>query len=136
MRLRPTLPPLALAAIVWTCLLLGPFDARAQGPTLTVSPGSGVYTTNQRFDLVVVFKPAGLGIVQGSVTVDDADATAALQSCAVPGTVPGGISVRCPGLTGAVLGPGFHVFRITLDLSDGSTLTATAGWNVLAANGP
>lgn len=69
--------------------------------------------------------------IGGAAFFDGADIGAALLPCLVFGTrLVGGQTVRCPGLTGGLLGPGFHTMAVTLVLSDGSTVGDTVTWQV------
>ena len=86
---------------------------------------------------MLVLGLSGRTAVGGQALFDGADVTDLLVACLQLETLPGGeITARCPGLTGAVLGPGSHTFTVTLDLDDGTTLTVTSAWEVLAATEP
>jgi hypothetical protein len=101
------------------------------GPSVAISPASGVYTSTQGFDLAItVTGPAP--ILDGSATFDGADVSAALAGCVVPGNlVAGGQTFRCPGLGGSVAGSGTHTLSLLVRFADGSTATTTATWQVL-----
>lgn len=104
-------------------------------PALTVSPASGIYTTQQAFDLalIVVGVGASAGTVQ-SATLDGADFSAELDECAVEGGLDAtpGTTLRCP----IELGEGVHTFEATFELADGSTTSDSATWEVLASTEP
>ncbi|MGH7264948.1 MAG: virginiamycin B lyase family protein, partial [Candidatus Rokuibacteriota bacterium] len=98
---------------------------------LAISPGTGLLATTQQIDLLLTIDTAGLGVVGGTALFDGADIGAALLPCLVFGTrLSRGQTLRCPGLTGGLLGAGFHTMSITLDLSDGSTVGDTVTWHV------
>ena len=118
----------------------GPLRQIVAGPTasgLVISPASGRYASNQKFDLdILVFAP-GKTVVGGQATVDGIDVTAGLASCIVPGTlVSGGFTLKCPGLHGGLFTPGPHTVGVSLDLSGGSTVSDTVIWNIDPAVGP
>ncbi len=124
---------LVLAALA----LLGPGLAQAGAPSIVVSPPPGAYATTQAFDLVLVVNPAGLGVLGGSITLDGVEITDVVVACGRIGTLGSGrVTLRCPGITGALLGAGIHTLRVRLDLSDGSTAQGGAVWEILAATGP
>ena len=129
----PSRVGLALA----TLILLASSQARADSPSITVSPPPGAYTTTQGFDLLLVINPARLGVVGASITFDSLDVTDLVVGCGRLGvSASGAVTLRCPGLSGAVLGVGIHVFHVTLSLSDGSTTQGGAVWEILGATGP
>lgn len=98
---------------------------------LTISPPSGAYVTTQGFDLALIVEAGCLSVLGGSATLDGSDVTAALVSCVIPGTlVSGGQTFRCPGLTGGTFGTGTHTFSVTLDLSNGPSVSDTITWEV------
>ena len=69
--------------------------------------------------------------------MDGADVTAFLADCLIPGTlVSDGQTFRCPGLKGDMLGIGNHVLTVTLDLSDGSSVSDSVSWEVLENTEP
>lgn len=106
-------------------------------PTLALSPGTGSYTSKQRFDLVILANLLGRGLVSGTATFDGANVTSFLASCVVPGTAStGAVTLRCPNLGGPVVGPGSHVLDVTLLLTDGSQIRSAVTWNVVAATEP
>lgn len=98
---------------------------------LIISPPSGDYVTTQGFDLTLIVYAPGLTVVGGSATLDGSDVTPALVSCIIPGTlISGGQTFRCPGITGGFLGTGTHTFGVTLNLSDGSSVSDSVTWEV------
>lgn len=105
--------------------------------SLTISPPSGNYVITQGFDLALIVEAPGLSVVGGSATLDGSDVMPALVSCVIPGTlVSGGQTFRCPGLTGDAFGTGTHTLDVTLDLSDGSSVSDTVTWEVLENTEP
>jgi hypothetical protein len=120
----------------WTVLggAVGP--PPAPGPSVEVSPPPGVYTETQAFDLVLVADLQGRTALFAQITFDEIDVTGPVIGCSSIGSVPTGqVILRCPGLSGALLGPGTHIFRITLFLDDGSPLIDGAVWEILSATG-
>jgi hypothetical protein len=106
---------------------IGAFEA---GRAIIVSPPSGVYIRTQQVDLVILAEGPGR-IVGGAVTVDGADVTGFIASCAIPGQlVPSGVTFRCPGVPVSLLGPGLHTLRVRLDFEDGSTGSRNVEWEV------
>jgi hypothetical protein len=107
------------------------------GSGLVLSPSADILLTSQGFDFVLVVGPEGADLASGQARLDGIDVTAALVDCVIPGGLAGGgLTFRCPGLTGGVLGPGPHTVEVTLTLGDGSTLPATITWEVLAPTEP
>lgn len=104
---------------------------------LTISPPSADYLTTQGFDLTLIVEAQGLSVTGGSATLDGSDVTDTLASCIIPGTlVSGGQTFRCPGLTGGGLDTGTHTLDVTLDLSDGSSVSDTINWEVMENTEP
>jgi hypothetical protein len=101
--------------------------------TLTISPSSGKFVTTQHFDLTLIIEVEGLpvAVVGGSAALDGSDVTGVIANCVKPGTlISGGLTFRCPGLTGGLLGTGTHTLDVTLDLSDGSSVSDSVTWEV------
>lgn len=107
-------------------------------PSLTLSPAAGVYTSVQHWDFVIVADLMGRGVVSGTAFLDGGvEVTAALASCVIPGTaVPGVATFRCPGVVGALLGPGKHAIDVTLVLTDGAQIHRQVYWTILTATEP
>ena len=106
---------------------------------LIISPPSGKYVTAQSFELMLILEPEnkGLSVTGGETTMNGADITAALSNCLIPGTlVSDGQTFRCPGLTGDLIGIGNHVLTVTLNLSDGSSVSDCVTWEVLENTEP
>jgi len=79
----------------------------------------------------------GLSVTGGTATLDDVDILASLGSCIIPGTLlSGGQTFRCPNLTGDFLGEGTHTLSVTLDLSDGSSVSDNVTWEVVGNTEP
>jgi DNA-binding beta-propeller fold protein YncE len=99
---------------------------------LIITPPSGTYITTQNFDLSLVVDAPGLPIVSLDAMLDGTEFTAVLESCIIPGTLlSGGQTFRCPSLTRDAVGAGTHTLEVTLDLSDGSSVTDAVTWEVL-----
>lgn len=101
--------------------------------SLTISPRFGTYVTTQGFDLTLIVKAQdpNISVIGGNATFDGVDVTGVLASCVIPGTLmSGGLTFRCPSLTGGSLGTGTHTLSVTLDLSDGSSVGDTVTWEV------
>lgn len=106
-------------------------------PSLALSPGTGTYTSRQRFDLVLIIDSQGRGITSGTATFDGIDVTPFVASCIVPGMTSTGLTTfRCPNLGGPVVGPGVHTLQVRLVLSDGSPLVKSVTWTVLPVAEP
>jgi hypothetical protein len=94
--------------------------------SLTVSPPTGHYTSQQSFDLVVLVEPGGSSPALLGATLDGQDVSGSLRSCVLAGTLPGaGQSFRCPGLSGALLGPGSNSVAISTSLPGGGQASQT-----------
>lgn len=99
--------------------------------SLTISPPSGKYVTNQGFDLTLIVEASGVSITGGSLSLDGSDITSSFAACIIPGTlVSGGQTLRCPGIKGETLGAGTHTLAVTLDLSDGTSVSDTVAWEI------
>ncbi len=106
-------------------------------PVVRLSPGSGVLVSTQQFDFVVDLQAPGLAIVAGQALLDGVDITSFVVGCVIPGTrLAGGQTFRCPGLTGSLLSPGLHTVFVSLELSDGSTVSDTVIWQIDANREP
>jgi len=102
-----------------------------------ISPPSGNYVTTQGFDLTLIIEAPDLSVVGGHATFDGSDVTAALASCVIPGTlVSGGQTFRCPGLRGGSFRPGAHTLNVSLNLSNGSSVSDSVKWVVLENTEP
>jgi hypothetical protein len=111
-------------------LIVSPLGQGAFGAFLSVSPPSGQYATTQNFDLTLILGGAvGVSVVGESAAFDGADVTALLANCIDGELVAGGVVVRCPYLGGQLLNAaGPHTLTVTLDLSNGSSVTDTVTW--------
>jgi len=106
--------------------------------TLTISPASGSLIIPQRFDLALIAKTGGLSVA--GITSADVDGVNALwyfRSRAVPGLLASGAgeTLRYKSFKGfldrkGLLVPGQHTLNVALRLSDGSTLSNSATWNI------
>jgi hypothetical protein len=93
--------------------------------------------TTQQFDLTFRLSLAGLGLVSAHVFLDGADVTPALGSCAIFGTLTaGGVTARCPELSGGVFVAGVHTLSASVTLSDGSVIGDSVTWVVDANHEP
>lgn len=104
--------------------------------TVNIFPPSGTMASTTQFDLTLIVQDANINNITNA-TLDGSDVTAAANSCFAAGTVlAGGETRRCPGLSGSFLGAGSHNFSITMDLSDGTTVTRSASWDVIENSEP
>ena len=98
---------------------------------------SGIFATPQGFDLALILTGAVPAMVGGSGALNGGDVTPALLACVVPGTLAtGGVTLRCQGLSAGLLGIGTNTFAVTVRFADGTSVSRTVGWVVLAASGP
>ena len=113
-------------------------DSLAVGaPGLVITPASGIYTTQQRFDVVLLLDGQGRSIVGGSAIFDGVDVTGYIASCATLGHTASGLTtIRCAGFGGPLFGPGNHTFTVNLSLNSGEAVSATVNWNVLPSTEP
>ena len=103
---------------------------------LTISPASGSYVTTQRFDITLIVDAPGLTATVSNFTWNGSNITRPFNNCAIAGTLlSGGETFRC-SIPGSFLGDGSHTFGVTVDLSDGSTITDTATWEIKANTEP
>lgn len=94
--------------------------------TLTVSPPTGHYTSQQGFDLVALVEPGGSSPALLGATLDGRDVSGAFRSCVLAGTLLGaGQTFRCPGLSGALFGAGSNTLTITTSLVGGGQASQT-----------
>jgi hypothetical protein len=101
-----------------------------------VSPPPGVNTETQAFDLALVVDLQGRSVLFSQITFDELDVTGTVLACSGVGSVPTGqVILRCPGLSGGLLGPGTPFLHLTLILDDGSPVVDGAVWEVLSAAG-
>jgi hypothetical protein len=109
------------------------WTASAQAaPALTLSPGTGVFSSSQGMQVVILIEGiAGLGIAGGQVLLDDNDITGLVLSTFTIEGIPGGLSVRSPRQPMGVYGLGTHTFRVNVTLSNGVQIEAGAVWQVL-----
>lgn len=104
---------------------------------LTILPTSGVYTTQQRFDMVLLLNAPGRSIVSGSVIFDGLNVTSYVVACATFGRTASGLTtIRCGNFGGLLFGPGNHTFAVSLGLSSGEVVSASVNWNVIASSEP
>jgi hypothetical protein len=102
-------------------------------PSLTLSPPSGFYLGTQRFDISLIIGAGGLAITSGSATFDGVDRTAELNACIGPGSpVAGAVTVICRGVIGASLGVGSHTLTVTVNLSNGASISRSVTWELVA----
>ena len=107
---------------------------------LLASPPSGLLALNQQFDFTLfAFKP----VDSFTVLVNGRDISSVVNSC-VRGSQPdGGSTLRCPGVSLALLrstfgegpaGLGPYVFDVTANHTDGTTVTETVTYVSVSAN--
>jgi len=113
-------------------------DSLAVGAAgLTITPATGIYTAQQRFDVVLLLDAQGRSIAGGSAIFDGFDVTGYIASCATPGHTASGLTtIRCAGFGGPLFGPGNHTFTVNLSLNTGEVVSATVNWNVLPSTEP
>lgn len=100
---------------------------------LDLSPGSGVYFQSQFIDLGLALRLPGVSISSLSLTVNGGDVTSQFNSCAIAGMLEaGGLTRRCPDLPLTLLAPGSYTIELSLLLSDGSQLSDSVSWTILA----
>ena len=100
--------------------------------SLAISPPSGVYATTQAFDLQLIVGAPGRAVAGGSAVLDGRDVTPALAPCLIRGRLlPAGQTLRCPGLTGGLLGAGTHRLAVTLEFDDQTSVGRTVIWDVV-----
>ncbi|MGH7267888.1 MAG: hypothetical protein ACREMB_23980, partial [Candidatus Rokuibacteriota bacterium] len=106
--------------------------------SLTLGPPTGVYTVTSVIDLLLILHAPGRDAVGGQLVVDGVDVTASLGQCplAIGALPPSGLTVRCPGVPAAVLGPGVHTIGARIDLSDGTALHQAVIWDIRSSLGP
>jgi hypothetical protein len=104
---------------------------------LVITPASGTYTAQQRFDMVLLLNAPGRVIVSGSAIFDGINVTDYIVSCARIGQTAAGLTtIRCANFGGPLFGPGNHIFTVNLNLDSGEVVSATVNWNVLASTEP
>ena len=105
---------------------------------MVISPPSGDYITTQAFDitLIVVAQNSASAVVK-EVILDGVDFGMAFEACAMGGSLDAapGTTFRCP-LDAAKIGSGTHTFDVTVELSDGTTGTDSATWEIFQGNEP
>lgn len=102
----------------------------AEVPVATISPPSGDYVSSQNFDVSLIVTSSSAVVVGATVIFDGVDRTALFQGCSIGGILNGGgQSFRCPNIiTG--LTEGAHTLDITVNMSDGSTISDSVIWQV------
>jgi hypothetical protein len=106
-------------------------------PGLTISPGAGTYTAQQRFDMVLLLNAPGRSVVGGLAVFDGIDATSYVAGCVTIGQTGTGLTTfRCPSFGGPLFGAGLHTFSVSLVLDNGASVSASTTWNVLASTEP
>ncbi len=101
---------------------------------MIVSPQSGLITTNETFDFVLL---ASQPVNAFTLRVNGIDISSVLAGC-IRGTQPGGGStVRCPrisgGLLAGALGPGPYVFDVTASFPNGTTRSENVTYQLVAS---
>jgi hypothetical protein len=119
------------AALVAAFFGMWAAPAHAQ-PTLSISPGTGVFSASQGMSVVIMIEGLnGLGVVGGQVLLDDRDITGFVLSTFTIEGMTTGIAVRSPRQPMGFYGLGTHTFRVVVVLADGTQLTSGAVWQVL-----
>ena len=113
-------------------------DSVAVGnPGLVIAPASGIFSAQQRFDMVLLLNAPGRSIVNGSAIFDGVNVTGYIVSCATFGhTATGLTTIRCANFGGPLFGPGNHTFSVSLMLDTGEVVSASVNWNVLISTEP
>ena len=91
----------------------------SQAPTLNISPGTGIYTALQAFDLVLIVEGAIDDVSIASATLNLIDVTSILNSCGIEQRLTGGgVAIRCANAN-AIFGlePGRYRFDVRLNAS-------------------
>lgn len=115
----------------------------AASGSLTLSPATGVYASNQAFDFTMLLERApdspGSNIVSGSAYLSARNTSSAqrldvsgdlAQCLAKSELVHGGSVFRCSNIS-ARLGVGSHTLTVSLQLEDGTQLVDTVLWTLL-----
>lgn len=104
---------------------------------LSVSPGSGVYLQSQFIDLSAALRTTGVSISNITTHLNGVNVSELFSECAVNGSLSGGgLTMRCPSIPLSVLDAGDYVFTMTLTLSNGSSVSDSVAWTVLANSEP
>ncbi len=110
-------------------------EGTGAGSNLTISPPTGRYGTNQTFDIMLLVDAPGATMVSAIATIDGDDVTDALFGCFTPGTlVTGGQTFRCANIKGGGnghLSPGIHDVSVTINLSNGESISDSVSWEML-----
>ena len=119
------------------------FAVTAADASLTLSPATGVYASNQTFDFTIFLErdPNGPGsnVVSGSAYLSGRNAGSAqridvsedLAQCLTMSELAlGGRVFRCSNIS-AQIGVGSHTLTVSLQLEDGTQLSDTVLWTVL-----
>jgi len=119
------------------------FEVAAASPSLTLSPPTGSYASNQSFDftmlLVRVVNSVGTNVVSGSAFLSGqntgsgqrTDVSDALAQCLTQAQLTnGGLAYRCTNIA-SLIGLGSHTLTVNLQLEDGTQLSETVLWTVL-----
>jgi len=99
-------------------------------PSLTISPPSGDFISTQSFDLALIVENSDATVNEIQAYLNGVDVSGTLSSCNILGALVGGQTLRCGGLSGDFLGTGVHQLTVTLNLSDGTSVTDYATWTV------
>ncbi len=101
---------------------------------LRVSPPSGSYFTTQTIDLSLILETDNLSVVGLSAILDGNDISSGLDNCNVPGVlIAGGQTFTCNNVSfdSNHFGPGEHVLTVTINLSDGSSVSDVVLWKII-----
>ena len=99
---------------------------------MIISPQSGFITPNETFDFTLL---ASQPVTGYTVRVNGLNVSNVVAGC-IRGTQPGGGStVRCPGISGnllgGVFGPGPFTFDVTANFANGTTRTETVTYDLI-----
>tara|TARA_R110002167_G_scaffold89012_5_gene240047 strand:- start:39272 stop:40006 length:735 start_codon:yes stop_codon:yes gene_type:complete len=119
------------------------FGVTAASASLTLSPATGVYASNQTFDFTMFLErdpsSPGSNVVAGSAYLSGRNAGSAqrtdvsedLAQCLTMSELAlGGRVFRCSNIS-AQIGVGSHTLTVSLQLEDGTQLSDTVLWTVL-----
>lgn len=119
------------------------FEIVAAAPSLTLSPPTGSYSSNQAFDFTMLLErdpeAVGSNIVSGSAylsgqntsSADRTDVSEALAQCLTQAQLTaGGLVFHCENIASAV-NAGTHILTVNLTLEDGTRLSDSVLWTVL-----
>jgi hypothetical protein len=110
------------------------FDAKTL-PRAQIVPGSGTFSSNQTFDVVVMVETAGEVVTNVRITVNGADFSSVLPQAAIGNLPSGGVTYRFANVPASFFGIGTPaVLGVEATTASGKTARGFALWNTVAAN--